>query len=184
MKGVVFTVLADMVEEMYSLTTWDAILEQAGSDGLYVSTETYADSDLNDLLVAAEAVTGEPVAHLVRTFGKFSFPRFHAQIPHLQRDDMTFLEFLQTVDRVIHVEVRKLNPDASLPQFDCESSNDDELVMYYSSPRRLCMLAEGLIAGAADHFGTEFEMTHDECMHHGADRCRMVIRLKAQSLAA
>ena len=59
---------------------------------------------------------------------------------------------------MIHTEVRKLYPDAQLPQFDCTRS-DDGLKMLYSSPRHFGDLAEGLIKGAVAYFGGGIEVT-------------------------
>ena len=173
MKGIVFTLLADMVEEVYGLDAWDKVLTESGHDGLYISTETYPDQELFDLVSAAESISGVPAADLIKAFGKYSFPKFRDQNPEFCRPGMTLKEFLLTVDRVIHVEVRKLHPDASLPHFKYEEESDNQLTMYYESPRKLCMLAEGLIAGAAEHFHTSYTLIHDECMHEGAERCAL-----------
>ena len=92
---------------------------------------------------------------------------------------MNLKDFLLTVDRVIHVEVRKLHPGAILPQFDYVDEADNELTMIYSSPRKMCMLAEGLITGAAKHFETEYTLEHSQCMHDGADNCRLHLKMAA-----
>ena len=92
---------------------------------------------------------------------------------------MTLKQFLLTVDRVVHVEVRKLHPDASLPSFEYLDERDDELTMIYSSPRKMCMLAEGLISGAAKHFGADYTLVHDKCMHNGEDSCELHLKIAA-----
>ena len=105
-------------------------------------------------------------------------------LPHFQQQNPQFFEghtdlksFLLTVDRVIHVEVRKLHPGAELPQFDYEDESDKELTMIYTSPRKLCFLAEGLIDASAKHFNTKYELDHTECMHNGADSCNLKIKI-------
>ena len=45
------------------------------------------------------------------------------------------------------------------------------LVIHYDSARRLCLLAEGMILGAADHYGERARVEQVACMHDGADRC-------------
>ena len=51
MKGVVFDILRDMVEEQFGLEGWNALLEKAGSDGLYLSSESYPDAEMTKLVV-------------------------------------------------------------------------------------------------------------------------------------
>ena len=179
MKGVIFNLLETMVEEKFGIEAWDALLQQTGSDGVFVSTAVYSDEQLTSLVVAASEKLDVPVNDLIRLFGEYIFPHFKTKNPSLIPDGMTLKEFLLTVDRVVHVEVRKLHPDANLPSFEYVDENDDELTMIYSSPRKMCMLAEGLISGAAKHFGTSYTLTHDKCMHNGEDTCELHLKIAA-----
>lgn len=179
MKGIVFNLLETMVIDTFGLETWDELLLETGSDGVFVSTDTYADEVLIDLVVAASKKSGIAVNELVRQFGEFMFPHFQEKYPAFFTEDMTLKDFLLTVDRVVHVEVRKLHPGANLPDFNYEDENDNELTMIYSSPRKMCMLAEGLIAGAAKHFGVDYTLSHDRCMHNGEDACELHLKIAA-----
>jgi hypothetical protein len=73
------------------------------------------------------------------------------------------LPFLLTLNDIIHVEVRKLYPGAEVPQFDFETPQPGVLVMRYRSARSLCWLAEGLIEGAAEHFGERVDISQPVC---------------------
>ena len=53
MKGVVFDILRDMIEEKFGLEGWNQLLEKAGSHGMYLSSESYDDSEMVALLGAA-----------------------------------------------------------------------------------------------------------------------------------
>jgi len=170
-KGIVFTMLAEMVVEKFGLEVWDELLMTSGEDGIYVSTETYPDDSLFALVAAAHEKSGIPVNDLVRIFGEYMFPIFYQKNSSFFTEGQTLKEFLLTVDQIIHVEVRKLHPGSILPEFQYVDEKDAELTMIYASPRKLCMLAEGLIAGAAKHFDTEFTLDHSTCMHDGADSC-------------
>ena len=76
---------------------------------------------------------------------------------------------------VINAELRKLYPDAQVPEFEFEEPAPDELVIRYCSPRRLCALAEGLIVGAAAHYCTPIQLDHPECMHRGHAKCQLAV---------
>lgn len=177
MKGIVFTMLADMVVEKFGLEVWDQILEKSGEDGIYVSSETYTDESLTALVVAAHEKSGIPVNDLVKVFGEYMFPLFYEKNPNFFTEGQTLKEFLLTVDQVIHVEVRKLHPGVNLPEFQYVDAADSELTMIYASPRKLCMLAEGLISGAAKHFNTEYTLDHATCMHDGAENCTFHLKM-------
>lgn len=173
MKGVVFNLLNELVEEKFGFVAWEQMLDAADSDGVFVEAETYPDELVVKLVGAAHELTGVSVPDLLRTFGEFMAPAFARDYPVFFEAQETLKAFLLTVDRVIHVEVRKLYPEAHLPEFDYKDESDKSLTMYYRSPRKLCYLAEGLIAGCSKHFDESYTLTHDLCMHNGADRCEM-----------
>lgn len=176
MKGVVFNYLAEMVEEGFGLEAWDSILQSTGLTGNYIASETYPDEELMTLVDAAHDKTGIDKKELVRSFGRFILPNFREQSPQFFEAHTDLRSFLLSVDRMIHIEVRKLHPDAALPEFDYDEESSSELTMYYTSPRKLCFLAEGLIDASAEHYKTKYELDHKECMHDGAERCTLHIR--------
>ena len=177
MKGVVFDILRDMVEENYGMEGWQAILDKSGSDGLYISTQTYEDAELMGLVSAASDITKISVSDLVFAFGEYMVPSFYKRYPSFFDNAENFIKFLVSVDQIIHVEVRKLFPDAGLPTFDYNDEKSNHLTMIYKSPRKLCRLAEGLISGSAKHFNEKYILKHDPCMHDGHDHCNLELEL-------
>ena len=174
MKGIVFDILNDMVEEQFGLEAWDNLLDAVGSDGIYVATQSYPDEDLLALVAAASEATEIPAQDLVFEFGKYMVPKFYERYAGFFDAHERTKDFLLTVDEVIHVEVRKLFPDAGVPEFRYAEANGT-LTMEYRSPRKLCALAEGLIEGSATHFGEVATIGHDVCMHNGADHCQLAV---------
>jgi len=177
MKGIVFNLLGEMVEEEFGLEAWDSLLTKTGLDGHFISSQTYPDEDLFALVGAATEATGIDAKELIRSFGRYMLPAFRQQNPQFFDEHTDLKSFLLTVDRVIHVEVRKLHPGAILPEFTYNSESDSQLTMYYTSPRKLCHLAEGLIDASAKHFKTRYELDHSQCMHDGAKHCELKISI-------
>ncbi|MEM7257918.1 MAG: heme NO-binding domain-containing protein [Pseudomonadota bacterium] len=66
-----------------------------------------------------------------------------------------------------------------MPSFESVDDGDDGLIMIYTSPRKMCMLAEGLISGAAKHFDTTYTLDHSKCMHNGDDCCEFHLKFAA-----
>ncbi len=157
MKGVIFTTFLEMVENKWDYDLVDRVVEKANppSGGSYTAVGTYDHSEAVSLVVALSEETSIPVGDLLKAFGEHLFgilinahPQFEAGVEHP-------LDFLQGVERYIHVEVRKLYPDAELPRFDCERLSNDELLMLYSSVRHLEDLCEGLIRGCVKRFARD-----------------------------
>jgi hypothetical protein len=129
--------------------------------GAYTVVGTYDHGELVQMVVALSKRCGLPVPALVQVFGEHMFGRFHTLYPSFFSGVISALDFLEGIESVIHTEVRKLYPDAQLPQFDCTRSADG-LKMVYSSPRHFGDLAEGLIKGAVAHFGDRLHVARND----------------------
>lgn len=178
-----FRLLERMVTERMGLSAWDALVEQTPlrSRGGFISSEIYPDEDLMALVATAARVTGRPAEDLVRAFGCYAFKPLAATYPTPPRGTSTAKTFLQSIDRILHVEVCKLHRGVIVPRFDCEDPAPDRLVMLYRSARQLCDFAAGLIDGVADYFGEEIFQEHPMCTKHGHDHCRFELRFAPRS---
>lgn len=160
MKGVIFTTFNEMIENQFGLGMWDDLIDRVdpASGGAYTAVDTYDDAELVALVKELSAQTQTPLPDLLFAFGQYAFKPLADSYPAAIRPDMDAKEFLQSVHDVIHVEVKKLYPDAVLPTFTYEDPAPDRLVMIYDSVRKMCPLAQGLIQGAAHHFGVTIEI--------------------------
>jgi hypothetical protein len=175
MKGVVFNVLEEIVVHDHGEDAWEALLEDAGVDGIYTSLGSYPDEDLLKLVGAASEFLDLPADDVVRWFGRSALPRFAVRYPHLFEAHETTRSFVLTLNDIIHPEVRKLYPGADVPVFAFDAADDGKLVMEYASPRRLCAFAEGLLHGAGDHYGESLTIDQPSCMNRGDQSCVLEI---------
>ena len=171
MKGIIFNLLEEIVGRESGEDAWDALLEAAQLDGVYSSLGSYADADLMKLVQAMAASRKEPPEAVLRFFGARAIPLLAARYPIFFDSHRSTRSFLLTLNDIIHPEVRKLYPGADVPDFGFDARAEDVLVMSYASSRKLCALAEGLIHGAAAHFGEEARIAQPECMLRGDRRC-------------
>lgn len=178
MKGIVFNLLAEVVRQEYGEDVWDDLLEAAQLDGAYTSLGTYPDEDLMKLVTVASQALQTPPDAIVRWFGRSALPLLAKSYPEFFEAHKSTRSFLLTLNSVIHPEVRKLYPGADVPVFDYDASTEDDLVIGYVSRRKLCALAEGLIEGAADHYGEGVVVEHLRCVHRGDEKCALKVSFK------
>ncbi|MGZ0189714.1 MAG: heme NO-binding domain-containing protein [Alphaproteobacteria bacterium] len=154
MKGIVFTEFLEMVEDRFSPDMADQIIEQADlpSGGAYTAVGTYDHAEIVALVVQLSAETKMSLDALLYAFGEHLFTRFVAGFPHFFEEKSDAFRFLQNVDNYIHVEVKKLYPDAELPSISTEVKDDQHLTLIYKSDRGMADLAHGLIVGCINHF--------------------------------
>ena len=160
MKGVVFTEFQEMIEGQFGLEMYDRLIEasELPSGGAYTAVGTYDHSELLQLVTRLSFETGSDVPDLVRAFGVHLFSQFSVANPQFLDGLETSVDFLRSVEDYIHVEVRKLYPDAELPKFKFEQVADGRWEMIYQSSRPFADLAHGLIAATIEHFGDAIDL--------------------------
>ena len=179
MKGVVFTEFLDFVAERHGADMVDDIIDASDlpSGGAYTAVGTYNHAEMVSLCTALAERTGAPVADLVRGFGAHLSGTFARGYPAFFSRNGNFFDFLESIEAHIHVEVRKLYPDAELPTFRVEQRTPTRLVMEYRSPRRMTDLAEGLILGSARHYGVEVRVHATPVDGSNGEATRFVVDL-------
>ncbi|MCD0460188.1 heme NO-binding domain-containing protein [Roseiconus lacunae] len=176
MKGIVFTELIEMVETNLGLEIADRMILNANTpnQGAYTSVGTYDHMELIRLVVALSDATQVPVPQLVQAFGKHLFGRFAELYPQFFTGIDSTFEFLPLVESFIHVEVQKLYPDAELPTFRCEQT-DERFEMTYQSSHPFADLAEGLIQATVEHFGDELKIRRTDLGEKNGTEARFTL---------
>jgi hypothetical protein len=110
-----------------------------------------------------------PPREVLLAFGRHLFGRFVQAYPGFFVGMRSAFDFLPRIDSHIHVEVRKLYPDAELPRFEHAWIDADTLALVYRSERPLGDFAEGLLQACIEHFGESIELArHDLPCSQGA----------------
>ena len=164
MKGIVFREFMEMVEATFGDETVDMMVEQnnLASGGVYTAVGTYDHQELVAMAITLSKETGLPVEALVEAFGNYLCGRFLELFPVFFNHKSSF-EFLDTIHDVVHVEVLKLYPEATLPDFISEIKDDGKTLHFeYHSPRHFADLAVGLMKGAFDHWNETVEIERND----------------------
>ena len=164
MKGMIFTEFMDMVDDEFGLAVKDQIIRksQLSTDGAYTAVGNYDYQELVRLAVTLSQSSGTPVATLLVKFGERIFVHFTRHYGRFFKDADGCFQFLSRIEDYIHVEVRKLYPDAQLPSFSYPQHDARRLVMEYRSPRPLGPFAEGLVRAAIRHFAEPIQLQVDD----------------------
>ena len=164
MKGIVFTEFLEMVEQRFSPEIADRLIDESDlpSGGIYTAVGTYEHTEIVTMVSKLSEISGLPISVLINAFGQYLFGRFYALYPHFFEGVNRSLDFLGRIEDVIHVEVKKLYPDAQLPRFDIVRLDEQSLIMTYHSDRHLGDLAEGLIQSCIAHFGETIDVQRDD----------------------
>lgn len=172
MKGVIFKAFEKFVVANWGDEFYEALIDATPSAGrgAFVGPGTYPDEVLVALLTTAVQKLGVEPAVALRSLGQFAFAQLAGGLPGCMKGHEHPLTFLESIDSIIHVEVRKLYPEARTPRILVERRGDGARLVY-DSPRRLCPLVLGLAEGACAAFGYELLHEHVLCVHRGDASC-------------
>ncbi|MCF6766041.1 heme NO-binding domain-containing protein [Thiotrichales bacterium 19S3-7] len=177
MKGLIFTALNDYIEESFGLAYWDYLIKQSTpqSEGVYTASKSYPDQEIaNYIEIICNEKHIKPEV-LLEGFGEFLFPELYEFHKTIMNEFDSFNDFIFSVNDIIHVEVNKLWQETKLPTIKTQQKEDQTILMEYSSQRKLCYLAIGLIKGASKQYSQPISLNHIQCMHSGAQSCLIEI---------
>jgi len=171
MKGIVFREFLEMVEDKFGEEMADAIIEESNlpSGGAYTSVGTYDHSEMMTLVTKLSERSGLATKDLMKTYGYHIFSVFHEGYPQMFEGINDSFDFLGKIESYIHREVRKLYPDAELPEFQISKPDEKTLIMVYRSKRKMADFAEGLIHRALDHFKDDATVDRETLVEDGSE---------------
>jgi hypothetical protein len=181
MKGIVFTEFLDFVDDQMGADMVDAIVDdcELSTGGAYTAVGTYPFSELRDLLMALVKRSGADPADLLRGFGHKLCATFTVNYGAYFAQAGSLFDFLASIDDHIHVEVRKLYPDAELPALSVATRGADQMTLDYRSARGLEALAEGLIEATSAYYREPVSMVMDRMSDAQGAFVRFTIDRKA-----
>jgi predicted hydrocarbon binding protein len=176
MKSIIFTVLEEFVETKYGIEILSNTREKI--DAPIFLVDDYPDEIMFSYIATLSEISGDSCDKILFDFGRYIITVF-------QKVYKTYFlspnakKFLMNMDNV-HVGATKEIKGARPPRFEYEDPGEDELIMIYKSPRKLCALLKGLINGVADHYNQTVVIEELECMKAGNPRCRLKITFSKQ----
>lgn len=176
MHGVIFSELKKFVDTKFGGNTWNDLMNAAGlGTKLYLPVQHYPDSDAIALVTAASKATGMAPAQILEAFGEFIAPSLLGMYRPLVKPQWKTLDLLENTENTIHTVVRQRNPGAQPAQLKAIRINEKTVELTYSSERKMCSVAKGIINGLAKHYGENVTVTETTCMHKGGEHCQMTV---------
>ncbi len=171
MKGIVFTEFLDLVEDKFGLEVLDKIITQSNleSGGVYTSVGTYSFSEMLQLLQHLSAHTNISIDDLLLVYAEHFFGVIEESYPGLLATYKDPIEMLSSIENHIHVEVRKIYPDAELPTFEVIEKTDDRLIMVYKSSRAMHHFGLGLMNKTFEHFNSKASIVLEKLKEDGTE---------------
>ncbi|QXP73674.1 heme NO-binding domain-containing protein [Tenacibaculum sp. HL-MS23] len=171
MKGIVFTEFLDLVEDKFGLEMVDKIISQSTleSEGIYTSIGTYSFSEMLQLLQHLSRNTSISIDDLLLVYAEHFFNVIEKSYPGLLATYRDPIEMLASIENHIHIEVKKIYPEAELPTFIIEERTENSLIMIYKSSRAMHHFGLGLMNKTFDHFNSKASIILEKIREDGTE---------------
>ena len=171
MKGIVFTEFLELVEDKFGLEMVDKIISESNleSQGMYTSVGTYKFSEMLQLLQHLSDNTGISIDDLLLVYAEHFFSVLEDSYPGLLATYNDPIEMLASIENHIHIEVRKIYPDAELPTFQVIEKTNNSLVMIYKSSRAMHHFGLGLMNKTFEHFNSTATIVLEKIKEDGTE---------------
>jgi tRNA A-37 threonylcarbamoyl transferase component Bud32 len=141
----------------------------------FLPSGSYPDADAVAILSTIADTTGRPLPSILEEFGQFLAPHLVKVAGTVVDPTWRTLDLIEHTEAIIHTMIRTTTPGASPPVLETVRQSPDELHLVYSSARRLCPLAVGLMRGIAGHYGETIRIEEPSCLLRGDPFCSFVI---------
>lgn len=171
MKGIVFTKFLDLVEEKFGLEMVDIIIEESTleSEGIYTAVGTYSFSEMLQLITSLSKNTNISTDELLLVYGEYFFTVIETSYKGLLDSFSNPIDMMASIENHIHVEVRKIYPDAELPTFVVEEKTDNSIKMIYKSSRAMYNFGLGLMNKTFAHFNKKADIILEKIKEDGTE---------------
>jgi len=181
----IFSELRSYAEDKLGPGSWNAVLERAGLEqSLYLPIQEYPDCEASALIAAVATANRRNLALELEDFGEFIAPTLMKLHGHLLLPEWKTIDVIDHTEGTIHSVVRMKDSAADPPHLTTQRLGPDEVLLIYTSPRKMRALAVGLSKGLAKHFAETIVANHRMCTHCGAQRCEIIFRKMREPRAA
>lgn len=177
MHGTIFMELRKYVECMLGTGAWPGLLKDSGLESkVYLAVREYPDEEAAAIMRAASAGRKVSLPDLQEDFGMFIAPDLIGMYSSFVKPEWRTLDLIEHTESTIHRVVRLRNPGAQPPELRTRRPSADTVEITYTSPRRLCAVARGIIKGLAFHYNEQVEIREARCMNRGDPSCELTVR--------
>jgi hypothetical protein len=180
MHGIIFAGLKKYVVANFGNDAWNGLLKDTGiGSKIYLPTQTYPDQEIVALVTAASQKTGKPAQTLLEGFGEFIVADLATIYRSMIKPEWRTLDLIENTEGTMHKAVRLRDRGATPPTLVVTRTSPDEVVIVYSSARKMCGVAKGIVKGIARHYNEQVTITESSCMLKGNPSCTLSVKLAA-----
>jgi hypothetical protein len=180
MHGLILSELKKYVDTRLGGDTWRTLLREAGIGvKIYLPTQTYPDTEVVSIITTASRLSNTPVTGILEDFGEFIVPDLIGVYGAYIKPEWRTLDLILNTEETMHRVVRTRNPGAAPPELKVVRTAPDEVAIEYTSQRKMCAIARGIVKGVAGHYREQVTVAEPECQLRGDSACKIMVKAVA-----
>lgn len=182
MKGVIFTELIEMMEDLMGLDFTNKVIEDARleNDGAYTAVGTYSQQDMFKLMQSLSKYAGNSQEKLLKSYGEYLFYRLSTTYAKELAESPHAFSFLQKLKAIIRMEVLKFAPKARVPLISTRLKDKNTLEVLYSANQNMSDLIEGIILGCIGYYQEAISIERELSQPDGSS-VRFILKKEQQN---
>ncbi|RDV11955.1 hypothetical protein DXT99_23320 [Pontibacter diazotrophicus] len=153
MHGSMFVLLERFVENTHDHSTWVKMLKEAGVEHMsFHMQEMYPTHEIFAIVGCLSETTGQSIFDLMEEFGEFMVPDLMLLYSRYVRPEWRTYEMLINTEEAMHGAARREDIRTNPPKLLVTKKGVDQLMIEYSSKRRMAGVAVGIVKGIARYF--------------------------------
>ncbi len=176
MNGIILIEIQRFVNARLGHQDWHEFLRLAGvQPKVYEPRTDYPDQEALALLTTLGGKTGESVSAILEALGEFIVPDLMTMSKSFINPDWKTIDLIANTEATIHEALRRAGTSTNPPMLKCEKTSPQEVIVTYTSPRKMCFLAKGIAKGVAKHYQERISIREPTCMLKGGATCQLII---------
>ena len=176
MHGLPFALLHTSVEKDFQ-GDWKRILAAAGlsQTKLYFTNEEYPDEEFFRIAQVVCERQHVSLDDLLLGLGKRLAQHFFVHYSETIDPKWKALDLLEKSPVYINTLLKATQQKLPKAQLRIKRASS-HVILFYSSPRKVCSLVEGAIRGVLEHYGEPLSIEINSCMNQGYLSCEFIIK--------
>lgn len=182
MKGIIFTELIEMMEDLMGLEFTNKVIEDARleNEGAYTAIGTYPPQDMFKIMASLSMHAGNTPESLMKSYGEYLFYRIIETHKKELTECCDTFSFLQKLNNIVKMEVLKLNPKATIPSIKAKLLDKSSMEVLYKSDQQMADLIHGIMSESAKHFRETINI-QQELLGGNGSRVKFLLKKKAHN---
>ena len=182
MHGVIFDEFRNYIESQYGGDGWKRVLQESGVGWpkLYMPVREYPDEEAIAIITTASRLMGAQTTTILEDFGEYIAPALIEMCGRLIKPGWKTLEVLEHTGEIYRA-INNVDAKARQSALHCARTSQEGVMISYSSPRRMCSVAKGIVKGMARRYNEQVLIAEKECMLKGNIRCMISVLVVGDS---